>query len=165
MTIDDVERRVSYFHDSSDEFLHQLGVDRSLLPERDAWSATYRADFERPIAEREGYGVMWLVDDEVVGWCNADRIEFGHQAFIHLHIVDPDDRACGLGARLLALAAREFFAVLQLERLYCEPNAFNTAPNRTLQRAGFTYEFTHIATPGPFNFEQTTTRWVLTDPL
>ncbi len=164
MTLDDVDRRISYFHDADDDFLHHLGVDRSLLPDRDVWKESYRVDFDRSLAERDSYGVMWLVDDEVVGWCNTDRIDVGEQAYMHLHIADPENRAAGFGVHLVALSVRHFFDVLELERLYCEPHAFNTAPNRTLQRAGFKYEFTHITTPGPINFEQTTTRWIITEP-
>ena len=164
MNLDDVDRRIAYFHDSSDDFLLQLGVDRLLLPERQDWKENYRLDFERPIEERQGYGVMWLVDDEVVGWSNVDQINFGRQAFMHLHIADPNDRASGFGAHCVILAVRHFFQVLGLERIYCEPNALNVAPNRTLQRAGFRYEFSHIATPGQLNFEQATTRWVITGP-
>jgi RimJ/RimL family protein N-acetyltransferase len=164
MNLDDVDRRIAYFHDSSDDFLLQLGVDRLLLPEREDWKETYRLDFERPVEERQGYGVMWLVDNEVVGWSNVDQIDFGRQAFMHLHIADPNDRASGFGAHFVILAVRHFFQVLGLERLYCEPNAFNVAPNRTLQRAGFRYEFSHMATPGQLNFEQPTTRWVITGP-
>ena len=54
--------------------------------------------------------------------------------------------------------------MLELRRLYCEPNAFNVAPNRTLQRAGFTYLFSHEAAPSSINFMQVTTRWVLDRP-
>ncbi len=32
---------------------------------------------------------MWLVDDEVVGWSNVDQIDFGRQAFMHIHIAEP----------------------------------------------------------------------------
>jgi hypothetical protein len=42
-----------------------------------------------------------------------------------------------------------------------EPNAFNAAPNRTLQRAGFRYVKTHMTVPGPLNYHQAVTRWVL----
>lgn len=164
MNLGDADRRIAYFHDASDDFLLRLGVDRALLPGREAWKETYRLDFERSIDERQGYGVMWLVDDEIVGWSNADHIDFASQAFMHLHIADPDIRASGLGAHFVILSVRHFFEALCLERLYCEPNAFNVAPNRTLQRAGFRYEFTHTTTPGQLNFEQAATRWVITGP-
>ena len=74
INLDDLDRRIAYFHDSSDDFLLQLGVDRLLLPEREDWKETYRLDFERPIEERQGYGVMWLVDDEVGGGDGATSI-------------------------------------------------------------------------------------------
>ena len=50
---------------------------------------------------------------------------------------------------------------LKLKRLFCEPNAFNVAPNRTLQKAGFKYLKTHMTVPGPLNFHQAVTRWVI----
>ena len=50
---------------------------------------------------------------------------------------------------------------LQISRLFCEPHALNVAPNRTLQAAGFKYVKTHETVPGPFNFHQPVTRWVL----
>ena len=39
--------------------------------------------------------------------------------------------------------------------------AFIVAPNRTLQKAGFKYLKTHMTVPGPFNFHQAVTRWVI----
>ncbi len=54
-----------------------------------------------------------------------------------------------------------YFERLKLKRLFCEPNAFNVAPNRTLQKAGFKYLKTHMTVPGPLNFHQAVTRWVI----
>jgi hypothetical protein len=47
------------------------------------------------------------------------------------------------------------------EPLFCEPNAFNVGPNRTLQKVGFKYLKTNITVPGPLNYYQAVTRWVL----
>ena len=46
---------------------------------------------------------------------------------MHLHIVDPERRAAGLGTQLVRLTAVHYCGVLRLARLYCEPNAFNVA--------------------------------------
>jgi hypothetical protein len=46
-------------------------------------------------------------------------------------------------------------------KIFCEPNAFNVAPNRTLQKAGFKYLKTHKIVPGPLNFHQAVTRWMI----
>lgn len=54
-----------------------------------------------------------------------------------------------------------YFERFKLKRLFCEPNAFNVAPNRAMQKAGFKYVKTHMTVPGPLNFHQAVTRWVM----
>ena len=58
-----------------------------------------------------------------------------------------------------------YFQLLKIKRLFCEPNASNVAPNRTLQKAGFRYVKTHMTVPGPLNFRQAVTQWVIEEPL
>jgi RimJ/RimL family protein N-acetyltransferase len=164
MQVAEVGVRIDYFHDSSDEHLLKLGVDRASLPSKEAWRSAYTADYALPLEQREGVALIWELDGRTVGFSSADRILFGEEAFMHLHIVSPELRHRGFGAAFVKESARHYFRMLQLERLYCEPNAFNTAPNRTLQRAGFRYLFTHEARPNPINFHQTTTRWVMERP-
>jgi hypothetical protein len=48
-----------------------------------------------------------------------------------------------------------------LKRLFCEPNASNVAPKRTLQSVGFRYVKTYMTVPGPLNYHQAVNRWVL----
>ncbi len=80
---------------------------------------------------------------------------------MHLHVVDAHRRRSGLGNVLVRQTAALYFEALELKRLFCEPNAFNVAPNRTLQTAGFRYVKTHMTIPGPLNHHQEVTRWVL----
>ena len=160
MSLDEVGIRIDYFHDSSDAHLLKLGVDRSLQPSRAEWSSFYERDHARPIAERENYSPAWLLDEAIVGFSSTDRIEFGAQAFMHLHILDSGQRHAGLGARFVRLSAPHYVEVLQLRRLYCQPNASNVAPNPTLQRAGFRYVMTLETTPSAINFPQAVARWV-----
>ncbi|MGH7692774.1 MAG: GNAT family N-acetyltransferase [Candidatus Dormibacteria bacterium] len=164
MQLAEVGIRISYFHDASEEHLKTLGVDRSLLPTRRDWMDFYQADYARPLRDRRNYSLVWEKDGVVVGFSSTDHIQFGQQAFMHLHVLDDSERHHGLGTRFVQLSAPIYLEVLQLERLYCEPNAFNVAPNRTLQRAGFRYLFTHHAQPSAINFPQVTTRWVLEPP-
>ena len=164
MTLADVEIRIGYFHDASDQHLRTLGVSRELLPTREAWREFYREDDARSIEERLNFALVWEVDDRPVGFSSADRIVFGTEAFMHLHILRPERRRRGLGTDGVRQSALAYLEILQLDRVYCEPNAFNVAPNRTLQRAGFHYLFSHEATPSPINFPQVTTRWVLERP-
>jgi RimJ/RimL family protein N-acetyltransferase len=161
MPPESVGLRVDYFHDATDEDLVFMGVDRALLPTREEWRRAYAEDFARPLAERRGYAVVWELDGVPVGFSTADRIVLGQEAFMHLHVTDPARRHVGLGAEFVRRSVDHYFSVLVLQRIYCEPNAFNQAPNRTLARVGFSYLFTHECTPGPINFFQATTRWVL----
>jgi RimJ/RimL family protein N-acetyltransferase len=164
MPLSEVGIRIRYFHEASDDYLLAMGVDRDLLPEPEAWHSFHERDYERPLTERENYLLLWELDGQVVGFSSLDHIAFGDNAFMHLHIREQSWRRRGLGANFVTLSASKYFEVFELKHLYCEPNALNVAPNRTLQRAGFTYLFSHETTPGPVNFRQVTTRWVLERP-
>jgi RimJ/RimL family protein N-acetyltransferase len=156
--------RVDYFHDATDEYLTMLGVDRARLPERARWRRESELDCARPLAQRSMYAVLWELDDAPVGFSTADRIVLGEEAFLHLHLLEASRRAQGLGTAFVRLTVDHYLEVLGLQRIYSEPNALNTAPNRTLQRAGFRYLFSRECTPGPINFFQTVTRWVYERP-
>ncbi len=164
MRLDEVHFRGDYFTESSDEHLSVLGVDRSLLLPRNLWMRRYEQDFERPLSHREEYPLAWDLRGDLIGFSTAERIEFGVEAFMHLHIVDPQFRRLGYGSVLVRKSAELYFVDLGLQRLFSEPNAFNVASNRTLQRAGFRYQFSHEAAPTPINRLQITTRWALDRP-
>jgi RimJ/RimL family protein N-acetyltransferase len=164
MRLDEVGVRIDYFHDASDSYLLKLGVDRALLPAKDAWRAYYEDDFARPLAERETYNLAWELDGRIIGFSSVDRIDFGEQAFMHLHIVEEPRRRGGLGTEFVRLSVDDYFRTLELRRLFCQPNAYNVAPNRTLQRAGFRYVFTEEMQPSTINFIQPITRWMLERP-
>jgi RimJ/RimL family protein N-acetyltransferase len=164
MQLDEVGIRIGYFHDASDDHLRLLGVDRGLLPTREAWRTFYEDDYARSIRERVNYSLIWELDGEVVGFSSTDQITFGKQAFMHLHILDPTRRHSGLGTQFVKESAATYLRVLELHRLFCQPNALNVAPNRTLQRAGFRYLLSEHTTPSAINFPQVVTRWVIERP-
>ncbi len=80
---------------------------------------------------------------------------------MHLHVVEPNDRQQGFGTECVKQSVDLYFDRLRLKSLFCEPNAFNLGPNRTLQKAGFKYVKTHMTVPGPLNYHQAVTRWVI----
>jgi RimJ/RimL family protein N-acetyltransferase len=164
LRLSEVDARIDYFHGASDEYLRMLGVERSRLPDRAQWRAAYEREFALPVAERSSYALAWELDGELVGFSTADPFTFGEEGFMHLHIRVPQRRRSGLGVEFVRRSAEAYFADLQLQRLLCQPNAFNVAPNRTLQAAGFRYDRTEISQPHPMNFEQPITRWVLERP-
>ena len=152
---------VDYFHSASPEHLELLGVDPTRLPAPEHWRRRYDTECGRGYRERSTILVLWELDGVPFGFSTADKIRYGAQANMHLHIVDPERRRVGLGSECVRRTAAIYFETLALQRLFCEPNAFNVAPNRTLQRAGFTYVKTHMTVPGPLNYHQAVTRWVL----
>jgi RimJ/RimL family protein N-acetyltransferase len=164
MRLSEVGVRIDYFHGASDEYLRTLGVERALLPSRDEWVSHYEREFALPVAERSSYVLAWELDGELVGFSTADPFTFGDEAFMHVHIRLPDQRRSGLGVEFVRRSADAYFETLALRRLLCQPNAFNVAPNRTLQAAGFRYVRTEVCRPHPINFEQPITRWVLERP-
>jgi len=161
MTLEEADVIVGYFHDATPEHLELMGVDPTRLPTPEAWRERYRRDYAAPIEQRTTLLVAWLSDGQILGFSTCDKIVFGERANMHLHIVDPAHRQAGVGSECVRRTADLYFDRLELRRLYCEPNAFNVAPNRTLQKAGFRYVKTHMTVPGPLNYHQAVTRWAM----
>ena len=149
MTLDEVGLVIDYFHDSTPEHLEMLELDPTRLPTRRDWRARYVAEHGKPVRDRSTLLVIWELDGVTVGFSTADKIAYGEQAHMHLHIVDPQRRRSGIGAECVRKTAELYFNELELKRLFCEPNAFNVAPNRTLQSAGFRYVKTVQDRPRP----------------
>src|ERR1700735_5151981 len=159
MTVAEVDLIVSYFHNSTPEHLETLGVDPARLPTPEAWRDHYRRQYTLPINQRATLLTIWLSGDQPIGFSASDKIVYGDRAHMHLHIVNPDNRCSGVGVACVRKSADIYFERLKLKSLFCEPNAFNVAPNRTLQKAGFKYVKTHMTVPGPLNYHQAVTRW------
>ena len=157
----EVELIIDYFHSSTPKHLEMLGVYPTRLPNRDDWRERLQRGYALPLERRKALFVIWLQDDDPFGFSSCDKITFGKRANMHLHVSDPARRRQGLGTECVKLSADYYFATLKLKSLFCEPNAFNVGPNRTLQKAGFKYLKTHMTVPGPFNYRQAVTRWVL----
>jgi RimJ/RimL family protein N-acetyltransferase len=161
MIIAEAGLMMDYFHHATPEHLELLGVDPTRIASRSAWHERLQRELELPVRERSYLPVIWLSNDQPIGFSTSDKIVFGERANMHLHIVKPENRNRGSGTECVRQSVDLYFEALQLKRLFCEPNAFNTAPNRTLQKAGFSYVKTHMTVPGPLNFHQAVTRWVI----
>jgi RimJ/RimL family protein N-acetyltransferase len=161
MVSSEVDVVIEYFQNSTPEHLELLGVDPTRLPPLESWRERMRHECTLPIDQRARLLVVWLSGDRPVGFSIADKIAFGEQANMHLHVTDAERRHQGIGLECVRRSIDIYFDRLKLKRLFCEPNAFNVAPNRTLQKAGFKYLKTHMTVPGPFNFHQAVTRWVM----
>jgi len=152
---------IEYFHNATPEHLEMLGVDPTRIPNPHSWRERLSREFTLPIEQRTVLYVIWLSEERPIGFSSSDKILYGEQAHMHLHVTLPERRHQGVGAECVRRSVDIYFGRLKLKRLYCEPNAFNVAPNRTLQKAGFKYLKTHMTVPGPLNFHQAVTRWAI----
>ena len=152
---------IEYFRRATPEYLEILGVDPSRLPPPQSWRERFQRESALPIEQRGWIAVIWLVEGQPVGFSTSDKIIYGEQANMHLHVIDPERRNRGIGAEGVRRSADIYFERLKLKRLFCEPNAFNVAPNRALQKAGFKYLKTHMTVPSRINYHQAVTRWVI----
>ncbi len=142
-------------------FMEGMGVDVSKLPTREALGIMLRDQIKQSYKEKKAYSLIWVVDGEAVGHNNVNRIVYGESAYMHLHMWKAGLRKQGIGTELVKLALPFFFKNLELQKIYCEPYALNPAPNKTLEKLGFTFVKKHTYVPGPICFEQEVNLWEL----
>ncbi len=158
----DIDKISNYWLDADSEFLQSLGVDLDKLPSREEWRKMLTEQVEQPYHLKQSYCLIWMVDDVPVGHCNVNKIVFGEEAYMHLHLWNDTDRRSGFGATFIKMSLPHFFRNLQLQRLYCEPYSLNPAPNKTLAKLGFGFVKQYTTTPGYINFHQPVSLWELT---
>lgn len=162
MKADEIGLMVSYFRDADLDFLHQMGVDPERLPAYDDWVNSVVEDLDRPAEERQHYYLAWVLEGVPVGHSNINKVIYGQEAFMHLHVWDPANRQDGNGAFFVDSSIAFYFEKFELQNLFCEPNAHNPGPNKTLPKIGFELVKSYETTPGWLNFHQLVNRWRLT---
>lgn len=155
----DIEPLSDYWFKASPEFLQGMGVDLAKMPARADWETMLQEQLSQSLEEKKSYCFIWQLAGEAVGHSNVNRIVFGSEAYMHLHLWRSDLRQKGLGVDFVRLTIPHFFQDLQLQKIYCEPYQLNPGPNKTLEKAGFHFVKTHITVPGFINFEQPVNLW------
>ena len=161
---EEYELMLDYFYKADDSFLRGMGVDRLKLPNRDEWLDALLVDHERPDDERERFYLLWIFAGEKVGHSSINKIVCGTQSFIHLHLWKAQLRRAGLGTEFVRRSANFYFERFNLQKVVCEPLADNPAPNRVLEKLGFTFVSRYRTTPGVIAYEQDVNRYELTRP-
>ncbi|MBC2845427.1 GNAT family N-acetyltransferase [Winogradskyella flava] len=157
----DIEKIVNYFVNADAEFLKGMGADKSKLPKRENWIKKLESELKKPYKTKEFYYIIWLLDNQEIGHSNINNIEFGKSATMHLHLWNNAKRRSGLGLDFLRLTIPYYFKNFGLEKLICEPNAKNIAPNKVLKKLEFELIRNYDTTPGWINFHQTVNRYEL----
>jgi RimJ/RimL family protein N-acetyltransferase len=161
ISLADVPLIARYWVDADPEYLKGMGVDLAKMPAEGMWISMLTEQVNTPVRDRKSYALIWLVDGVPAGHCNINKISFGEEAYMHLHLWQQPHRQKGMGAALVRMSLPYFFSGFQLQRIYSEPYALNPAPNKTLPRAGFRFVGETITTPGILNFEQPVNLWVI----
>lgn len=159
ITKEDIDLIIAYWLDSDREFMKGMGVDLSKMPGREQWREMLSEQLSQSYEEKKSYCIIWLVDEIPVGHSNVNKIVFGKEAYMHLHIWNQSDRKNGYGSRFVKMTIPYFFKNLKLQTLYCEPYALNPAPNRALEKMGFLFIKSYTGIPGWLNFEQEVNLW------
>jgi RimJ/RimL family protein N-acetyltransferase len=157
----DIALIADYWSDSDRNQLLAMGVDRAKVPAREDFIAALSAQLGLPLEERQSYCTIWQADGKPIGHCNVNKVRFGCDAYLHLHVWYPDQRRRGTGSALVWQSVQYFFERLALQDLYCEPYALNPAPNAVLAKVGFVFVKEYTTIPGVINFEQPVKRWHL----
>ena len=157
----DIDFIIRYWLESSDAHLVGMGVDLSKIPARQTLQQNLREQLNTPMEAKKAYALIWELNRQPIGHCNVNRIDFGKEAYMHLHLWEGQHRKKGMGSLLVKKSLPFFFENLELKMLFCEPYALNPAPNRALEKIGFKFEKTHNTTPGSLNFKQEVNLWKL----
>jgi [ribosomal protein S5]-alanine N-acetyltransferase len=164
ITAADVAPLVDYWLTATPQFLRGMGADPAKIPDRATWENMLHEQIATPYTEKKAYCIIWLVNEQPIGHSNVNKIVFGDEAYMHLHVWNAALRGTGYGRQLLEKTIPFFFKNLQLKKLYCEPYAHNPAPNKILPKAGFRFVKSYTTTPGYLNFEQEVNLWEMDRP-
>lgn len=159
---EDIDALTNYWLNADRSYLEGMGVDIAKMPNREEWHRMLTEQLATPLKEKKSYALIWEVDGKAVEHSNINKIIYGQEAYMHLHLWSPEVRKKGYGVQFIRLSLPCYFTDFQLQTLYCEPYALNPAPNHTLERAGFRPVKEYVTTPGWINFEQPVRLWEMT---
>lgn len=151
----------AYFLNASEDFLHAMGADKAKLPGKEEWLQLLIDDYRQPNEQKKFFYVLWLADEAPVGHSNINKIIFGEEAFMHLHLWGQGQRQKGMGVEFIKMSIPFYFEQFKLKNLYCEPYTLNPAPNKVLEKIGFDFIQQYETTPGWINFHQPVNRWCM----
>lgn len=161
ITTKDVDLLLDYWYSRSDDQLIKMGANPSKMPSREVFRINILNQLSLNYKLKKAYATIWLYNGIPIGHNNINKIAFGQEAYMHLHIWDVENRLKGLGQKLIKKSIALFFKNFNLQILFCEPYSKNPAPNKLLRKLGFTFMKKYSTIPGSINFKQEVNRWAL----
>ncbi|MCK0070192.1 GNAT family N-acetyltransferase [Kordiimonas laminariae] len=157
----DFQLVLDYFLKATDAHLLKMGVDKSKLPKQEEWLDLLMTDYQRPSSEKQAHYLMWELDGTPIGHSSINKLTYGEEGYIHLHVWNPLSRKSGLGSYFISESISRYFEQFNLKQIRCEPNAQNESPNKTLAKTGFEFTGSRETIPGWINFHQKVNSWLL----
>lgn len=136
---EDIDSIVAYWTKSDDQHLQAMGVDLNKKMDENRIRSVLQDQLSKDYQDKMTYTIIWCQDGIAIGHCNINEIKYGEEAFMHLHLWGKGSRKRGAGTEFVKLSIPYFLKNFKLRTLYCEPNADNPAPNKTLPKAGFRF--------------------------
>ena len=110
----DIDAITSYWLDSDVDYMRGMGVDIAKMPNTEQWQQMLSAQLAQEYHEKQAYAIIWEMNGQPIGHSNVNKIDFGEEAFMHLHIWQPEHRNGGNGLAFLEIASS--YAVCDLRR-------------------------------------------------
>jgi len=162
VTASEVSLIGDYWFNADAAYLKGMGADKHKLPTREDFAKMLHNQLSLPYSEKAAYALIWKLDDVPVGHSNINAIKFGTEAKMHLHVWHGQNRKSGFGSKFVLQSMPFYFQKFNLQKLICEPYALNPAPNKTMEKLGFSLIKRYTTIPGSINFEQEVNRWEMT---
>ncbi len=158
----ELEKVVDYFLNLSPEDDKRMSIARKILPSREKWVKLLVDDSHNKLTDRQFYYLGWLLNGKIIGHCGINKIQYGKEAYFHLHLWNPNLRKQGLSTNYLRSAIHFYFEKFLLQKIIAEPKTENIAPNKALLKAGFVLIDTYLTKPSDLNYKHQVNRYELT---
>jgi RimJ/RimL family protein N-acetyltransferase len=144
---EDIPALVSYWADSSPEYIRSIGADPGKIPPRDELLAGYRSALpENSPGRRRIVLIGESLDGKLIGYTNLVIVS-ADESYAHVHILDRAYRARGIGQAMFPHVLRQFFRLTEVRKISMQTSTENKRVNRFLQAVGLTPARAHIADP------------------
>ena len=119
MSKDEIHFVVDYFCDADPDYLRGMGADKSLLPAKNDWTNFLESQILLDNRDKQFFYLIWWLNGKPIGHTNINKIRYGKEANMHLHIWYPEYRKSGIAIEFFQIALPIYFEEFKLERLIC----------------------------------------------
>ncbi|BBO80407.1 GNAT family N-acetyltransferase [Desulfosarcina ovata] len=162
LLVSDIPKISDYFLRSDPKFLFNIGIDHKKLPFKEEFYGFLMKEIDSSSRQKQSCHIIWEINGTPIGHSSINKIVYGNEAYLHLHIWNPERRYNGNGTLFIKASITLFFKMFNLKKLFCEPYALNQMPNKILNKLGFEFVKYYETTPELINYHQAVNQWVLT---